>query len=169
MTSSPTPSSTTGWVALRDQSSGVRFSLPHHVDPESRPTRDPSIKARLYHDRIDEVGLDVTIVQTGVDIPAGYPRSVYDQMVAGLRQQGAPDARLASVKKSTVPEGDALDATLSFTAKDGSRNYWRMRTITAGHIMVQLQVLTFSDPDDADAPARVDRLFMQLADSVALD
>jgi len=35
--------------------------------------------------------------------------------------------------------------------------------------MVQVQVLTFSDPGDAEAPKRVDAMFTHLADSVTLE
>ena len=84
-------------------------------------------------------------------------------------QQGARDTHLSAVRKSVVAKGAALDGTLAFTATDGSHNYWRMRTITAGQIMVQVQVLTFSDPGDAEAPKRVDAMFTHLADSVTLE
>lgn len=147
----------------------VRFSLPHRVEPTSRPGQDPSITARLYQDEVDEVGLSVTTVQAGVAIPATYPKTAYDQMASALSAQGATDVRLSAVAEAAVAKGKALDATLSFTATDGSRNHWRMRTITAGTVMVQLQVLTFSDPADTDAPERVDAMFTQLADSVTLE
>ena len=68
-----------------------------------------------------------------------------------------------------MAKGQALDATLSFTATDGTRNYWRMRSITNGRVMVQFQVLTFSDPGDTEAPKQVDAMFAQLADGVTLD
>lgn len=111
----------------------------------------------------------MSVVQAGSAFPAAYPRSVYNQMVSALTQQGATDTHLSDVGEATVAKGEALDATLSFTATDGSRNYWRMRTITAGHTMVQLQVLTFSDPGDSEALKQVDSMFTQLAESVTLD
>jgi hypothetical protein len=163
------PPSTGRWVGLHDDAAGVRFSLPHHVEPESRPGQDPSITARLYQDKVDEVGLSVTIVKAGLAIPPTYPKTVYDQMVSSLTGQGATGAHLSAVAEAPVAKGRALDATLSFTATDGSRNYWRMRTITSGRVMVQLQVLTFSDPQDTDAPKRVDAMFTHLADSVTLE
>jgi len=124
--------------------------------------------ARLYEDKVDDVALSVTVVDAGVAIPADYPRSVYDQMVSALTQQGAKDAHLSDVAKPTVAQGKALDGTLSFTATDGSHNYWRMRTITSGQIMVQLQVLIFSEAGDIQAAKKVDALFTKLASSVTL-
>jgi len=155
-------------VALHDRA-GVRFSLPHHVDPESKPQQDPNVEARLYQDKVGEIALSVTVVRAGAPIPATYPRTAYDQMVSALSKQGANDAHLSAVRESVVAKGEALDGTLTFTATDGSHNYWRMRTITAGRIMVQFQVLTFSDPDDAEAQERVDAMFTHLADSVTLE
>jgi len=122
----------------------------------------------LYQDKVGEIGLSVSVVQAGSAFPAAYPKSVYDQMVSGLTGQGATDAHLSDVAVATVAKGKALDATLSFTATDGSRNYWRMRTITSGHTMVQLQVLTFSDPGDTEAPKQVDSMFALLVDTVTL-
>ena len=166
---SATPSPTTSWVALHDRAAGVRFSLPHHVDPQSRPAQDPRVQARLYQDTVGDIGLSVSVVQGGAPISAASPRSVYAQMASALSQQGATNTHLSRVRKSTVAKGQALDATLTFTATDGSHNYWRMRTITAGRTLVQVQVLTFSDPGDAEAPRRVDAMFRRLAGSVTLE
>lgn len=171
--SSPPPStptaSSTDWVALHDEDAGVRFSLPHEVDPRSRAGQSPGLSSRVYQDQVGEIGLTVTVVTAGVDVPATYPRTIYDQMVSGLNSHGATNAGLSAVGTPDVAKGDALDATLTFTAKDGASNYWRMRTITAGHTVVSVQVLTFSDPGDTDAPKQVDAMFDQLARSVSLD
>lgn len=171
--SDPSPSATspaaTSWVALHDEAAGVRFSLPHRVYPQTRPGQDPSLKARLYQDEVGKFGLGVTVVTAPSDIPANYPKTIYDQMVSRLTEQGATNAQLSEVGTPAVAKGEAIDATLAFTATDGSRNYWRMRSITSGHTMVQLQVLVFSDPDDTKARERVDAMFTQLAESVTLD
>ena len=126
------------------------------------------MRARLYEDKIGDVELAVTILGFVGPLPANYQRTVYDQIVSGLSQAGATDAHLSAVRPARVAGGKALDATLSFTATDGARNYWRMRTITEGQTMIQIQALTFSDPGRRGGPRKVDVAFSRLTRSVVV-
>src|SRR5690242_18552654 len=55
-----TPATSKAWVSLDDQPTGVRFSFPDRVEPQSRPGQNPKIVARLYEDKVDDVALSVT-------------------------------------------------------------------------------------------------------------
>lgn len=156
------------WAQLRDEDTGVQFSLPHRVDPQSKQGQSTNVSARVYQEEVDGIEYAVSVIRTNVSVPSNYPKTVYDGMVSALSQGGATDARLTAIKAADVRKGKALDATLTFTATDGTHNYWRMRTITNGPIVVQIQVLTFSEPNDSSARIRVDTMFAQLVDSVTL-
>lgn len=124
--------------------------------------------ARIYQERLGELGLSVSVVQAKTRFPAGYAKSTLAHMTGLLEQGGADTVKLSRLKKVKVKKGHAFDATLSFTATDGATNYWRTRTITLGSTMVQAQVIQFSDGSD-EAKAKADAVFDQLVASLKID
>lgn len=147
---------------------GVTFSLPHSVDAETRPGSSPGVAARIYQDRLGDLGLSVSVVQAKIRFPANYAKSTLAHMTGLIEQGGADKVKLSRLKKVKVAKGRGLDATLSFIATDGATNYWRTRTITLGSTMVQAQVIQFSDGSD-QAMAEADSAFDQLVASLKIN
>ena len=170
-TSTATSAMPDAWVALRDKQTGVSFSLPHRVEPQSRtqPAEGSRVvDASVYQDEIDGTALSVSIVQPHVLIDTGYPRTVLDSLVSTLTKAGATDVRLTAIRKAQVPSGTALDGTLTFTATNGQNNYWRLRTIASGRLAVQIQVINFSEPGDTRAATKAGNLFERLTQSTTV-
>lgn len=157
-----------GWADMLDKATGVRFSLPRRVNPETKQGVSAGLSARAYFEQVAGMELVVSIVHAAEPIPSGYANTIYHRVVSGLSQAGARDARLSSVAPATVSIGSALDATLTFIATNGSQNYWRMRTITKGAMFVQIQAIIFSRRGDSAAHRRVDAIFDRIAKSVVL-
>lgn len=114
---------------------------------------------RVYQDEVNMIGLTVTITEASAAVDPSYPEDLYAALVRGLTSAGATDALLSRISRPKVAVGTAREAALTFTATDGSHNYWRMRTIVSGHLMVSVQALTFSDDGDDGAQAPVDAIF----------
>ena len=155
------------WVKLTD-ASGLTFSLSQQVEPlettKPYPVGGP-LHLRVYQTKRDAVGLTVTVAD-GKDFSEYNSRVVYQGIAQGLTASGAQNVDLRHVRRITADAGHGVQATLSFTATDGSTNYWRMATLTDGSVLVNVQALTFVPRLDANSRGLVNDTFDKMVTSL---
>lgn len=114
----------------------------------------------------DGSSVTVSVIQAKGGFSGYDGRPIYRTMAAKLSGAGAKDLRLTGVSSSRFHRMACFDATITFTAADGEKTYWRLRTLMGRKAMLQVQAQVFARQTDEQVRARVDRAFLHAARSL---
>jgi hypothetical protein len=135
-----------GWTRVTDRSSGLSFSLPGTPRTQSKPAAG-GFTGRVYQAQVGSGGVAVSIELADHDIGSYDVLAVLRAITAGLRRTGATHVDLHDLRRVSSQGMTGYDARISFLSTDRTKvSYWRVRALHDDRRVVELQALTFVDP-----------------------